>query len=215
MPSPSLSIPDFSNATIGNNRYKCLEKIGSGAFGAVYRAVDSKATSADINPAQYAVKILAKFVHDPEDPTSLSQESPLLAQQEREIWIHKAISSHENVVTLHETFDEGLFRFLILDYCDGPNLYERFYVQPYWRKDDAIKELFLQVLRTVQHIHSQGIYHRYIKPENILCSSDGRVFLTDFGLSTMNKHSASFRCGSVAYMSPGMLAIVPMIKFLI
>ena len=49
--------------------------------------------------------------------------------------------------------------------------------------EDRIKVWFRQMCEAVDYIHEQGIVHRDIKLNNILMASDGRVVLSDFGIS--------------------------------
>jgi serine/threonine-protein kinase len=47
--------------------------------------------------------------------------------------------------------------------------------------------ILLQVLKAVQHAHSQLVVHRDLKPSNVLVSSDGQVHLLDFGIAKLVK----------------------------
>lgn len=57
--------------------------------------------------------------------------------------------------------------------------------------------IFKQILKGVQYIHSQGLIHRDLKPQNILFDSKGsRVKLGDFGLATMSSEEIGQDLGS-------------------
>lgn len=200
MVASSRLVPDFTGTVIGGGRYKCVERIAAGAFGVVYRAVGTQTTgSTNTPPLQYAVKILPKW-----NPESPSDEQLFHALHQREIHIHAMVSSHDNIVTLHEAFENSEFRFMVLEFCEGPDLFRFLCPRPLWRDDAKVKNMFLQILDAVGHMHSMGVSHRDLKPENILCSSNGdKFYVTDFGLSTESKRSSTKGWGTMNYMSPG------------
>lgn len=63
-------------------------------------------------------------------------------------------------------------------------------------------DFFLQLLETLQYLHSRGVVHSDVKPENLLVSPDGQVTLIDFGLSCpLGSYATSVR-GTKEYMAP-------------
>ncbi|CAO3592945.1 unnamed protein product [Absidia cylindrospora] len=66
-----------------------------------------------------------------------------------------------------------------------------------------IRRVFLQLLDAVEHCHSNGVYHRDLKSENVLVFDGGRTIkLADFGLATLDPISTDYGCGSTFYFSP-------------
>lgn len=66
------------------------------------------------------------------------------------------------------------------------------------------KRISLQLLTAAQQCHDLNVFHRDLKPDNILLTDGGtRVVISDFGLSTRREQTVDFRCGSEVYMSPG------------
>lgn len=59
-----------------------------------------------------------------------------------------------------------------------------------------------QVAQGLQHIHSCGIIHRDIKPDNILVTNESDVFITDFGHSTLEATSKDHFKGTLQYLAP-------------
>ena len=92
-----------------------------------------------------------------------------------------------------------------MDFCPDGDLFSQILHQRrYLGHDGLIKHVFLQLLDAVGYCHSLGIYHRDLKPDNVLCFNGGlRLALTDFGLATTDRMSDEFRSGSVYHMSPG------------
>lgn len=186
-------MPDLTGRTLDHGRYRLLENLGSGAYGKVYRAIDTSAHSS--NQMTFAIKCLNK-------PKRGSL--PHLLQQ-REFAHHSLVSEHPNVVTLHRYFYDGLYAYVVLDFCDGGDLFTAMVEKQLFHNNDGlIKNAFIQLVDAVEHCHKLGVFHRDIKPENVLCSEDGtNIRLADFGLSVMNSISEDFGCGSSHYMSPG------------
>jgi serine/threonine protein kinase len=71
-----------------------------------------------------------------------------------------------------------------------------------------VKTTFVQLLGAVEYCHAQGIFHRDLRPENVVCSADrSRLYLTDFGLATDNSISTDTGTSSSVYMRPGTRAL--------
>ncbi|KZT10473.1 kinase-like protein, partial [Laetiporus sulphureus 93-53] len=193
MPASSY-IPNLTGCTIDHGHLKLLDVLGSGSSGVVYLAEDTT-TSAEF-PPQYAVKCMLKA-----EEGSVRDDA-----QRNEIYNHMLVSDHPNIVTLHGVIvDSDLsLVFLILDYCPGGDLFKLVLEGRITPGDDIfVRRTLLQLMDALDACHQQGIFHRDIKLENIMCSTDGsRMFLCDFGLSTRHSYSTSFGAGSHLYMSP-------------
>ncbi|KAJ8077420.1 hypothetical protein PM082_001850 [Marasmius tenuissimus] len=187
----SDTLPDFTG-TLLDERLELLECLGCGAYGRVYKAIDR--TSSPDSPSYFAVKCLLK-------PEAGSREEEY---QLREITLHKKVSGHPNIVSVHEVLYDDLFVYVILDYYDGGDLFGAITeTQTFDSEDENVRRVFLQLLDAVQHCHDTEVFHRDLKPENVLCSKDGAlVCIADFGLGTEKRICEDFGCGSSYYMSP-------------
>ncbi|TCD68740.1 hypothetical protein EIP91_009886 [Steccherinum ochraceum] len=177
--------------TIDEGRIQLVDILGSGSSGVVFLATDT----ADTPPARsYAVKCLIKA----------PRNSARSHCQWREIHHHRAMSSHPNVVTLHQVVEETDFIFLVMEHCPGGDLFSFLTDGVSFSGDiSRVKNIFLQLVDALLACHKAGIYHRDVKPENIFCNADcTQVYLGDFGLSTTNDYSRNFGVGSFSYMSP-------------
>ncbi|KAI0650905.1 Pkinase-domain-containing protein [Trametes meyenii] len=195
----SAILPSFAGFTIsqGSFHLRLIKQLGNGAYGVVYLA-ENLAPSRN-SPQFYAVKCLLKH----------ERGSSLQKQQHREVMHHRALSDHPNVVTLHAVIEEEFYTFLVLDLCEGGDLFNAIMDRgAFAGNTEAIRRTFLQIVDAVEACHNKRIYHRDLKPENILCAKDDQtVYLADFGLSTKNRLSTNFGCGSSFYMSPECLGV--------
>ncbi|QLL33352.1 hypothetical protein HG536_0E02630 [Torulaspora globosa] len=118
-----------------------------------------------------------------------------------EIEIQRMIGNeHRNVVKLLDFFDS----YIILEYCSGGDLYEAIKGDLIPRKTREITHILTQIIEAIQYVHSKGIYHRDVKPENILISNlfDWTIKLSDWGLATTHPTSLDRSVGSERYMAP-------------
>eukprot|EP00914_Ancora_sagittata_P018240 GHVO01036059.1.p1 GENE.GHVO01036059.1~~GHVO01036059.1.p1 ORF type:complete len:554 (-),score=23.27 GHVO01036059.1:71-1591(-) len=186
-------MPDFASQEILDGRFCLLDLLGAGSYGKVYKARDNRPRTPQ-NPRYYAVKILRKA-----DPSSREGDMQL-----RELRLQKKVSHHPNIVTFCGAFEEGDFFFVVLELCDGYDLFSAIVDEGLFDgNDQLIKSCFVKILDAVHFCHQQGVFHRDLKPENVLCSKDGvNIWLADFGLATNRRACADFGCGSRAYMSP-------------
>ena len=87
---------------------------------------------------------------------------------------------HPNIVKAMETFDYNNQMFLLLELCNGGDLYAR---DPY--SEEQANEIVRSILDAIGYMHSRGITHRDLKYENIMFASptSNAVKIIDFGLS--------------------------------
>ncbi|KAJ3682066.1 hypothetical protein LUZ60_014639 [Juncus effusus] len=127
----------------------------------------------------------------------------------REICTMKLIK-HPNVVQLHEVLASKTKIYIVLDYVDGGELFDKI-VENGRLKEDEARRYFHQLINAVDYCHSRGVYHRDLKPENLLLDSYGVLKVSDFGLSAFAPqlkgdgllHTA---CGTPNYVAPEVLS---------
>lgn len=119
------------------------------------------------------------------------------------------LSSHPNVAGLSTLYEDEDAVHLILEFCEGGQIFDRIIEQGYIT-EQYVAQMFAQMVRVVDHCHSLGIAHRDIKPENFLLSPSIpglRIKAADFGLSQFFSSKKRFRSvvGSAHYLAPEVL----------
>lgn len=113
---------------------------------------------------------------------------------------------HPFVISLKFAFQDETKLYLVLDYVGGGDMYmmieQRF---PASFTEDEVKFYCAELFLALEHLHSQGVIFRDLKPENVLLSMGGHVVLTDFGLAKENLLRSTSFIGTPHYMSPEIL----------
>src|SRR5512144_2648047 len=175
---------------LGHN-YELLEPIGSGAFGRVWRARtrDGELVAAKLLRSEYATDatVRARFVRE-----------------------HTVLSAirHPHIVGVRDLVIEGDVLALVLEYVDGPSL-RRLLTEHGTLAPAEAARLIAEVCDGLVALHAAGIWHRDVKPDNVLLQrgSDGRwhAKLGDFGLARMLRssltHTGAFT-GTFEYAAP-------------
>lgn len=160
------------------NRYLLEKRIGRGAMGQVYLALDN-----NLGTRRVAVKTIRQDVLSSED----LQEGEAVARFEREA--RAAASVHHphivDVTDFGET-ENGIF-YLVMEYVEGETLHKLL------RREGTLPirravNLLRQIADGVEAAHDAGILHRDLKPSNIFImkgksGDDGFVKIGDFGLA--------------------------------
>jgi serine/threonine-protein kinase len=105
--------------------------------------------------------------------------------------------NHPNVVTLYELGEWAGRRYLAMEHVEGVTL-DRWLASAR-RSPDEVLHAVLQAGRGLAAAHGAGLVHRDVKPTNLLVGADGRVRVTDFGLSRLEG-------GVVQHSTPGLEA---------
>ncbi len=176
-----MSLP----ARIG--KYELLELLGGGTA-EVYRARDSNLGR------MVAFKILtAAGLADSEAHARFLAEARLIGSL-----------AHENIVAFYDYGEEAGRPFLVMQYCEGESLRE---AMRGWRTGDIRNKLLIarQIASALFYVHSKGIIHRDVKPDNVWIDSSGVVKIIDFGVAKSDELSitgAGFTLGTPYYMAP-------------
>ncbi len=181
---------DFHKGKIIKGQYVIQDSLGKGGMGEVFRVYDRK-RSVDV-----AMKVLVP---------DLAEDVPFVIRFKREA---KTLASlkHPNIIQFYELVQEDDALFLIMDYIDGPTLKKEILRSSGKPMNYA---LILRVMRAMcialHFVHSNHKVHCDVKPANIMLNKNGRVFLSDFGISQEvegTTTSTMAGAGAPAYMAP-------------
>ncbi|KAL9283774.1 putative protein kinase CAMK-CAMKL-CHK1 family [Arabidopsis thaliana] len=94
-----------------------------------------------------------------------------------------------------------------MEYVSGGQLSDRLGRQK--MKESDARKLFQQLIDAVDYCHNRGVYHRDLKPQNLLLDSKGNLKVSDFGLSAVPKSGdmLSTACGSPCYIASEILRV--------
>jgi serine/threonine-protein kinase len=144
---------------------------------------------------QVAIKVLPPdMAHDPKLIPRFQQEAKTAAKLD-----------HPNIIPIYRVESEAGLVYFVMKYVTGHSLEQTL------EKGPLPIELARRVLReaalALGHAHKRGIVHRDVKPANIMLESDGRVVLTDFGISKALEGGSGFTgtgtiIGTPHYMAP-------------
>ncbi|GAA5896311.1 uncharacterized protein JCM6883_006866 [Sporobolomyces salmoneus] len=167
--SPRLpsAVPSSRTRASSIKDFKILKPISKGAFGSVYLA--KKVTTGDY----YAIKVLKKS-----DMVAKNQVTNVKA--ERMILMTTAESNF--VVKLYYTFQSRDYLYLVMEYLNGGDC-GALVKNLGGLTEDWAKKYVAEVVVGLEHLHSSGVIHRDLKPDNLLIDAKGHLKLTDFGLS--------------------------------
>ncbi|HED10548.1 MAG TPA: serine/threonine protein kinase [Caldithrix abyssi] len=141
-------------------------------------------------------------------------DKELIAQFEEEARIVAALES-DHVARIYDFgfANEHLF-FIAAEFVEGGNLSQ--YISRQQPDREQRIRLCARIVQAVAYIHSKGYIHRDLKPENILVTGDGRIKITDFGISlheAIKKHTPEQKLtGTPLYMAPEQVNNLPVTR---
>ena len=148
--------------------YEILGPIGAGGMGEVYLAKDTRLGRS------VAIKVL---------PAHLAGNIERRQRLEREA---RAVSSlnHPHICTLHDIGHQDGIDFLVMEYLEGETLAARLKKSPL--PLDHVLRYAIEIADALAQAHSQGVFHRDLKPGNIMLTKAGAKLL-DFGLAKLRE----------------------------
>ncbi|WP_199441822.1 serine/threonine-protein kinase [Umezawaea beigongshangensis] len=175
------------------DRYRFIDRIGSGAMGVVWRAQDERLGR---------IVAVKQLLLQPGLETTEQDEAIQRAMREGRI---AAKLHHPNAIAVYDVVEENGAPCLVMEYL------------PSWSLADALADqgsldpievarIGAQAASALSAAHAAGIVHRDVKPGNVLLAENGLVKITDFGISRASDDITVTKTGLIAgtpaYLAP-------------
>lgn len=173
------------------NRYTIVNVIGTGGMATVYGAYDQ------VTGRSVAIKMMQKKLeHNARQVSLFVNESTALS-----------LLSHPNIVQVYNTVFTNSTKYIIMEYVEGITLKKHIDHRGALPEREVLYYAS-QILSALDYIHSKGIVHCDIKPQNIILLQNGNIKVADFGIARLDamlnnsKERSEVALGTVYYVSP-------------
>ncbi|XP_040988285.1 calcium-dependent protein kinase 10-like [Juglans microcarpa x Juglans regia] len=196
-PAPIRVLKDIVSLThrtrIGD-KYILGRELGRGEFGITYLCTDRETKEA----------LACKSISKRKLRTGVDVEDV-----RREVAIMSTLPDHPNVVKLKATYEDNENVHLVMELCEGGELFDRIVARGHY-SERAAASVARTIAEVVRMCHANGVMHRDLKPENFLFANKKEhspLKAIDFGLSVFFKQGERFSeiVGSPYYMAPEVL----------
>src|SRR5688500_2217068 len=188
MCGPALAPPGVMQERVLGDRYRLLERIGSGGMADVYCAHDTRLRR------DVAVKVLRPIDGDPAFAARFRREAR-----------HAASIQHPNVATVYDFGEDGDDRYIVMELVRGDTLKDLVRRRGALSEDEALT-MAERVARGLEAAHARRLVHRDLKPHNVLVGGDGQPRIVDFGIAKASDGTAltgaAAVLGTAHYFSP-------------
>ena len=187
----SISKDNLTKKDLPIKNFEKIRYLGKGSYARVF-LVKSK-----INNQTYAMKIIPKSTDGKKSEVKI----------ERDVMLKL---NHKGIIKLYGTFYDKENTYFLLEYVPNgslADLLKKMTILPL----DLAQHYCAEIVDVLEYMHSKGIVHRDVKPENIMLSEDYHLKLGDFGSAkfidtkTSAKHKVEKFVGSPEYVSPEVL----------
>ena len=182
--------------TVLHDRYVIGKVLGFGGFGVTYIGWDNKlemkVAVKEYLPSEFSTRMPGQTM-----VTVFRGEKQEQFREGLKKFVDEAkrlanFKNEEGVVRVYDSFTENETAYIVMEYLEGETLAELLEREGAIPEDRAV-EMMMPVMKSLEVIHSAGILHRDIAPDNIFITKDGTTKLIDFGASryATTSHSRS------------------------
>jgi serine/threonine-protein kinase len=173
-------------------KYQITGILGEGAMGVVYRGFDP-----DIRRV-VALKTIRKQ----------GGESAEVAAQTAARFRNEAQAAgrlmHPGIVGVYDFGDDGRVAYIAMEFVEGQTL-SQYLAQRVKFTEADVASMTTQLLDALAHAHEHGVWHRDVKPSNVIMTKTGRIKIADFGIARTDTSAltmANSVLGTPMYMAP-------------
>jgi serine/threonine-protein kinase len=169
-------------------KYDVEERVGEGAMGVVYRALDP------VLKRRVAIKVMGE---------AFAQNDDLRERFLREAQAAGSLQ-HPNVITIYDFGEVNGHLYIAMEFVEGQDVAELLAHQVPLSLVAKL-DIAIGVLQGLAFAHKRGIVHRDIKPANIRVDADGNARIMDFGVAhfaSSNMTRTGVMIGTPSYMAP-------------
>ena len=173
-------------------KYQITGILGEGAMGVVYRGFD---------PDIRRIVALKTIRHQGGLAANLVAQAAARFRNEAQA---AGRLLHPGIVGVYDFGDDGRVAFIAMEYVEGHTLAAYIANEVAFSAGD-IASLAVQLLEGLSHAHEHGVWHRDVKPSNVIMTKTGRIKIADFGIAR-TENSGLTQAGGVLgtpmYMAP-------------
>lgn len=153
------------------DRFRLEEKLGSGAMGAVFRAVDQRRVETQHHNPDVAIKLISgDFARDSRAFIALQRETD-----------KSQTLAHPNIITVYDFDRDGDVFFMTMESLVGKTLDDYIAEGGHDRKE--VIGYIEDIANAIAYAHRRNIVHSDLKPQNIFVTGDGTLKVLDFGIA--------------------------------
>lgn len=167
------------------NRYKIGTVIGAGGFGITYRAVDLETGEPVAVKEYYPNGMVSRGSDHKSVNLSIIGKEQIFAKGLNN-FLEEAkglarFRGRENIVQVYDFFEQNGTAYIVMEYLRGKSLAQFASDNGGKLNYDIVANCLIKVLDALEIVHSTGMVHRDLSPDNIFILTDGRIKLIDFG----------------------------------
>jgi tRNA A-37 threonylcarbamoyl transferase component Bud32 len=172
-------------------KYPITAVLGQGAMGVVYEAEDP------VIGRRVAIKTVHKrLLADDDGGAGFAERFRNEARSAGRL-------SHPHIVAVHEYGEDDDTAFIVMEFVEGRTLAQQLAERPLPAEAQLLRWMD-HLLDALECAHRHGVWHRDVKPANLILTPDSRVKVTDFGIARIA--SAALTLTGAAIGTPGYMA---------